>query len=422
MTSCAKALVLLCLLAGCQGTTQVFDNPVVGPPPPRISQPGIAVAAQSDDSGSAKLADDDDTRLLSLTSFTAADPQSVPATGLPGEVAARVNGNPIFVTEVLQPYAGPLEQFRSQASPEEFLRMQRNLIARDLPHYIETAVLVDAVLIKMDAEQKAAVEKQLDTIFEQQLGEMMRLTGAQSVAELQAMLKSKGTSLSAEMQVTGETVPEIRKSWGHRALSAQFLRESLGTIAQPTRPELLEEYHKRVKEYSQPAKVKWQQLQVSYAVHNGQDNARLALARARADLQAGMSFDEVVAKHGDGPLAKLGGHWDWMQPDSIADAALKEALQTLKKGEVSGPIECEKSYMLVRITDSQAARTASFEEEEIQNELRKAVSDRKKAERMATVVAEIKSKAIVETMFDGDAETGDRQETPDAAGNPQVAE
>src|SRR5262245_56663998 len=110
VTSCARALVLLCLLAGCQGTTQVFDNPVVGPPPPRVSQPGIAVAAQSDDTGTASTnASGAQLKLLTYTQDANSD---VPVTGLPGEVAARVNGNPIFVSEVLQPYTEPLEQLR----------------------------------------------------------------------------------------------------------------------------------------------------------------------------------------------------------------------------------------------------------------------------------------------------------------------
>ena len=84
-------------------------------------------------------------------------------------------------------------------------------------------------------------------------------------------------------------------------------------------------------------------------------NARRALAKARAELQAGKSFDEVVKKHGDGPLAALGGHFDWTRPESVADANLKEALTTLKAGEVSLPIESDKACMVIKLTESQPA-------------------------------------------------------------------
>lgn len=397
MTDGSRALVLLFLLAGCQGTSQVFDNPVVGPPPPRVGQ-----AEDKGEVGAARV---------ELTDFTPPAEETIQ----PGDVAARVNGTPIFVSEVLQPYAPQLAKFRSQVSAVEFARMQKNLVQRDLPHYIETAVLVDVVQAQMNDEQKTAVNKQLDTIFEAQLAEMMQAANVQSVAELEIKLKAAGTSLANEMQVTGESLGDIRKSFGNKALSGQYLRETVGTIATPTRKELLAEYESRLKDYSQPARVKWQQLQISFDVHNGQDNARLAMARARADLQAGMSFDEVVKKHGDGAMSKLGGQFDWTEPAGVANPALRDALTTLKNGEVSGPIEGEKAWMLVKITEEQAARTTPFDD--VQPELRAAITKRKRDERVAHVIAEVRAKAVVETMFD-DEPDADRQDSPKHASNP----
>lgn len=415
----SRALVLLCLLAGCQGTSQVFDNPVVGPPPPRVSQPGIAIAAQDPADDSADLPNEPGeigAARLELANFSAPDPKPAAAFGKSGEVAARVNGTPIFAAQVLQPYAAELERFRSTVSPAEFARMQRNLVQRDLPHYIETAALVDIVHAQMNDEQKTAVNKQLDVIFEEQLAALMKVANVQSVPELDALLKSKGTNIANEMQCTGESIAEIRKSFGEKALSGQYLREAVGNIAAPTRKELLAEYESRVKDYSKPTRVKWQQLQVSFAVHNGEDNARLALARARQDLQAGMPFDEVVRKHGDGPLAKLGGAWDWTQPDSVSDAGLREALTSLKDGEVGNPIQGDKAWMLVKVTEKQEAHTTAFDE--VQNELRTAIAKRKRDERVAEILKDVMSKAVIETIFDGEQPKDDRQVSPVKAENP----
>jgi hypothetical protein len=420
------ALVVLCLLAGCQGTSQVFDNPVVGPPPPRVSQPGIAIAAQGpvqDSEGASADPPRDPGEIgaarLELATYSTPDPKSATAFGTPGEVAARVNGTPIFVAEVLQPYAADLERFRSKVSPEEFVRMQQSLVQRDLPHYIETAALVDVVHAQMTDEQKTSVNKQLDLIFDEQLAELMTKSQAQSIPELEAKLTAAGSCIANEMQCTGESLAEIRKSFGNKALSGQYLREAVGAIAAPTRKELLAEYEKRLKDYSQPTRVKWQQLQVSFAVHNGEDNARLALARARQDLQAGVAFDEVVRKHGDGPLASLGGQWDWTRPDSIADVPLRDALTSLENGEVSGPIQGEKAWMVVEITDRQLARTTPFDE--VQNELRTAIAKRKRDDRVAEILKDVMSRAVIETMFDGEAKAGDRQDSPEAAEKPPAS-
>jgi len=418
----SRALVLLCLLAGCQGTSQVFDNPVVGPPPPRVSQPGIAIAAQDPEDASAdppREPGEIGAARLELANFSAPDPKASTAVGMPGEVAARVNGTPILVAEVLQPYAAELERFRSKVSPEEFDRMQRSLVRRDLPHYIETAALVDLVQAKMNDEQKEAVNKQLDTIFDEQIAELMLKAEAQSIPELEAKLKAGGSSIANELQCTGETFAELRKSFGNKALSGQYLREAVGTIAEPTRKELWAEYQSRLKDYSQPTRVKWQQLQISYVAHNGEENASLALARARQDLQAGVPFDEVVRKHGDGPLAKLGGQWDWTQPDGVSDVALREVLSNLKEGDVSDPIRGDKAWMLVKVTEKQLARTTPFDD--VQKELRTALAKRKREERITTILKDMMSKAVVETMFDGEAKPDDQQISPVKVENPPAS-
>jgi hypothetical protein len=84
----------------------VFDNPVVGPPPPRVSSAGIAVAAQNPAPDAATPPAAEGKAEFNLTNFTAPDPHAKPpVTGLPGEIAARVNGTPIFVSDVLSPTA-----------------------------------------------------------------------------------------------------------------------------------------------------------------------------------------------------------------------------------------------------------------------------------------------------------------------------
>jgi parvulin-like peptidyl-prolyl isomerase len=103
-----------------------------------------------------------------------------------------------------------------------------------------------------------------------------------------------------------------------------------------------------------------------------------------------------------------------MQPDSVAEPELRDALKTLKKGEISGPIATEKAYMLVKVIETQPARTTPFEE--VQDELRKSISERKKGERITAVVEKIKSKAIVETMFDGEPVPADAQKSPEPPG------
>ena len=409
--------MLTCLLAGCQGKTRVFDNPVVGPPPPRLPASETAIAAQDSPTDAASTADTGEFRLVDYTSGVDSA-GLVPATGPPGVIAARVNGTPIFMTDVLSPYATKLEALRDEKDARgvrrvqeaDFRRLQVQLVQRDLPQYIETAVLVDKVLSTLDADQKAAVQKQLDQIFDEQIAEMMKQVGVTSIAEMEEKIKAAGSTLANEMQVTGNSLPEIREAFGRKALSTQYLREAIGPDQEVSRTQLLDEYRARIADYSTPAKVKWQQIRISYDRHGGQDGARRILAQALGELHGGASFDDLARKYSDEFLATQGGHWDWTQPESLSDAQLRDVLLATGVDQVADPIQGEQAFLVVRVTGKQAAATKPFAE--VQSELREQIQKREREARITKVLEAAKSQAIIETMFDGLENEQERQVPP----------
>lgn len=401
-------LALICLLAGCQGKTRVFDNPVVGPPPPRLPTSEMSIAAQDSSTESAEAADPGVFRLVDYASGDKTG--ATPITGPPGVVAARVNGTPIFMADVLSPYATQLEGFRKQHGEGQLRQAQIMLVKRDLPQYIETAVLVDKVLSTLDADQKTAVQKQLDTIFDEQIADMMKQVGVTSIAELEAKVTAAGSTLANEMQVTGSTLPEIRESFGRKALSTQYLRETIGPDPEVSRTQLLDEYRASIADYSTPAKVKWQQIRISYERHGGAEGARRVLAQALGELHGGASFDDLARKYSDEFLATQGGHWDWTQPESLSDAQLRAVLESTGVDQVADPIQGDKAFLLVRVTGKQAATTKPFGE--VQAELREQIQKREREQRIMKVLEAAKSQAIIETMFDELENDEERQDSP----------
>lgn len=381
-----RTLLAVCCLAGCQGTTRQFDNPVVGPPPPRISTAEPAQAARVDSSGTVGEAADDDGTVQLASYMEPSEP--VPVTGPPGLIAARVNGTPVFFADVLAPYANQLSQFRTRVSEQEFRRTQLGLVQRDLSHIVDQLILVDAVMSKLDAEHKANVETQLDKFFKQNIEQLMQQHQVSSEAELEALLQTQGSSLAAE-----------RKAFGQREIAAQYVGEKLKNEKEITRQDLLAEYRAHLDEFSQPAQVKWQQLWVSYAKHGDRDGARRVLDAALAELDGGASFDDVVRKYSDEPTASRGGHWDWTRPDSVADEELRQALGTLSVGQTSGVLAGPKAVVVVKITGRRDARTTPFVE--LQDDLRTRIRERRRKEQIQAVLDEARAAAVVETMFDG---------------------
>lgn len=382
-----SALVAVCLLAGCQGKTHVTENPVVGPPPPRI--PGAAeVAAETEQARRNHLdevvqveAVEDGAGQLSV-----GDPEPGPL-GPPGQVAARVNGIPIFTAEVLEPWATRLAEFQAQVPPEHFQELQQQLLRRDLPQYIDQLVLYDQVMNQLDADQHQQMQTQLDKFFQLHLEQLMAQQNLQTLAELQAQLQASGTSLES-----------ARRAFERQEISMQYLRERIEVHPSVSRSELLAEYHARHDEYTQPARVRWQQIRISFARHGGRAGAEAALRKALDDLDGGMSFDEAARTHSDGPLASQGGEWDWTQPDSISDNNLRATLGALSVGQVSQPLELQRAFLIVKLTGSRPQETTPFED--VQDDLRESISSRKRQDSIHKVVDELKSRAVITTMFD----------------------
>jgi parvulin-like peptidyl-prolyl isomerase len=394
-----RVLVVVSLLAGCQGRNVKVDNPVVGPPPPRRPVAQRAYSRETIADAGADPARTSDDRGVEQVSGVDSAPDGGAGIASLGEVAARVNGTPIFVSDVLEPYAGQLARYHEQVArqygaetAERGLRKtQHELVKRDLPEHIEQALVVDAVMGQLDAEKREKLDEQLDKFFADEVGARLKQHNVASAAELDAKLQAEGSSLAAE-----------RRAFGRRLLASQYVREKIGSEPRVSRAELLQEYQSRVAEYTQPDRVKWQQIQIAHAKHGGKDQARRVADALLGDLRSGTSFDEVVRRHAEGPGGVEVSDWDWTQPESVSDTNLRQALEELPAGQVSTLIEGPKAFLIVKIRDKQAAHRKPFEE--VQDELRKKVQERTRKEAVETVVQELRASAVIETMFDGAAE------------------
>jgi parvulin-like peptidyl-prolyl isomerase len=240
---------------------------------------------------------------------------------------------------------------------------------------------------KLDAQHRENVEQQLDKFFKENVQQLMQQNKVSSEADLEALLQANGSSLAAE-----------RKAFGDRELAQQFVAEKLKGDINVSRRDLLTEYHDHPEEFTHPEQVKWQQIAIQYDKHDGRDGAVRVAETILGELDRGMDFDEAARKYSEEALGKSGGHWDWTQPGSVADAELRRALGSLSVGETSGALPGVKACLIVKVTGKRAERTTPFVD--VQDELRKRIEERRRKDRIKAVLDEVRAAAVVETMFD----------------------
>lgn len=365
-------ILLAALTLGCSGRSYDVANPVVGPIPPRVSG---AAEKLADSEGAAKS----DIVQVKLEN----EPLSMTT------VVATVNGRPILAGDILEQYDSRLAQMRPKLTDSQYREAQLSIIKRDLPNLMEQTLMADAVRSKLTKDQLEAVEKQLDVFFEQEVDRLKERFKVKSLAELEHELQQQGASLST-----------MRKMFGERQLAGEYVRARIGTDPPISRHELLEEYQKNLKDYAVPLKVKWQQLQISVAKAGNRAKAAAQMELALAELRGGTSFDEVVRKYSDGPLAANGGHWDWTQPESVANTDVRKALETLPAGQMSNVLTSDNFLQIVKITGRQEAGHTPFGD--VQEQIRKKLIEDRRSVKAKQVVEELKNSAVTTSIFGDD--------------------
>lgn len=368
-----QILLAVALTTGCTGRSYDVANPVVGPVPPRR-------AAAAEQYAQLELSESSDIVQVKL--------ENEPL--LMTTVVATVNGRPILAGDVLEPFESRLNEMRPKLTEAQFREAQLSIIKRDLPRLMEQTLLAEAIRSKLTKDQLDTVERQVDIYFEQDIQDLKQRLKVSSLAELEHAMQQQGMSLSTR-----------RRMFGERLLAGEYIKAKVGNSDPPiSRQELLDDYQKRLEEYATPTQIKWQQLQISVAKAGNRAKAAARMELALAELREGTSFDEVVRKYSDGPLATNGGHWDWTQPESVANSDIRKALETLKEGQVSPVLTSDNFLQLVKVTGRRDASHTPFGE--VQEKIRQKLIEERRAAKAKAVVQELKAAAVTTSIFGDD--------------------
>jgi len=370
--------MLAAALPGCTGHNVKVDHPVVGPPPPRIrNETAVAYNDPIDESAGRATV-----KQVSATDELGPIPMTA--------VAARVNGQPILVGTVLSQARSKLKQIEAHLTPQQYpqyRQAQLDAIGEFLPSHIEQTLMVQSVKSKLKDEQLKSVNEQLEKGFDKYLHEqVMTKMNVQSTTEVEAILQQQGLTLQV-----------MHDMWVDRALATEYMRAKMEAPAPVTAPELRAAYHEHTADFTEPARIKWQQIQISFAKYNGQANAQAAAQEALAALGRGASFDAVAKQYSDGADAANGGHWDWTEVESLTEE-LRVPLSDLPELTPSEVIPTSRNFQIVQVEERVPVRTKPFED--VQDELKQQIQEKRQRDKFKRIIDELKATAVIETILD----------------------
>ena len=380
------ASLLLSLLAGCEGTGSKVKDPVVPPPPRRISMEESSKAPVQDDATElAAAADSDSGEVRPASSSDGTGDSGVARIASPhprGEVAAVVNGQPIFYDDVLVPATPQLKQAKAQLSPTEYKRFRRMVAEKFIEQYIEQELLLQALRRKLKPEQFDGLQASLNKQVDEDLKKQMKSLGVSSIGELEVELRK--SELSVEVM-------------RHKIRSQKMAEQFLASKAMPRdgfdRPDLLAHYREHLEDYKVEARVRWQQIDLENSKHGGpQATEKLARDLVR-QLRSGADFDALAREHSNGPTAKTGGIRDWTTEGSLAYAEVDTALFEMPIGAISEPFPIKESFWIVKVLDRDDARYKQFEE--MQDAIKEDLRRKQFSKSVKELLAELRQNAVI---------------------------
>lgn len=391
-------------LFGCETTPKV-DNPVLGPPPPRLESAlkqqkleETAVARHTQDRNELIEGDfsesDNPFETPIVTASTTSEEISVSPAGEDVEelrdstVVAIVNGLPLFVSDILGVYEFQLLQAEQRMEPEDYKKLRQALVKRDLKGHVERLLLLHEMKSTLKKEQLDQLNQHLETAFDdQRVPELQKQMGVNSPQELEEKLNSQGRSLIFEKDL-----------FMKQQAAVQFMAVKAKAKDQFSREEVLARYRSRIKDYEVPAKVQWQRIRITYSKHGGKDKAIAVLDEVIHKLQSGADFGEIAKQYSDGTRSDKNGSWGWTRRGSLAEAEIEEALFSLPVGEVSQVFETESSFQIVKVNGRKEAGHVPFAD--VQGKLEQSMITESRMKATKDILDKLYAKAIIESKFE----------------------
>jgi len=285
-------------------------------------------------------------------------------------------------------------------SPEEAKYGRVNMLRGMLQQTIQAKMMGEAFLLKQvgtqDAEKRDEVQQMMQTrarklFFENQIPHMMKKLDLTKLTELDQKLKEEGTSLKTQQR---EFIDSM--------LGRMYLQEMVDQDPTVTILEIHQYYEQHREEFQQEARARWEQLTVRFDRFPTREAAAEALAKMGNEALFGGNMQAVAREQSQEPFASSGGLHDWTSRGSLASEKLEAQIFSLPLNKMSPFIEDDDGFHIVKVLERTDAGIQPVSE--LQDEIREKIRKQKILDSEEALLAEMRTKVPVWTLFPEDVE------------------
>lgn len=238
------------------------------------------------------------------------------------------------------------EDRQSNTTPAEAAERRKNLL-RDM---IDKQLLLSRGK-ELGLNADAEVIRQLD--------EIRKSNHLDTMEDLEKAARQQGVSFE-----------DFKASIRDRVITQMVVRDEVGRRlgSQMTQAQEQAYYEAHKQDFMQPEQIKLSEILIPTPADA--NDAAIAQAQAKADgietqLKAGGNFEELAKANSGGPTAAQGGELGMYKRGSLGQV-LEDQTFNLKAGEWTAPIRTKQGFVILKVTDHQAAGVAPLKDVEPQ--------------------------------------------------------
>jgi peptidyl-prolyl cis-trans isomerase SurA len=288
-------------------------------------------------------------------------PAVLPADTIVEEIVARVNNEIVTRSEYVRS-RDQLKQEVQQQEPSDadraFADKQKDVL-RDL---------IDQQLLLQKGKDLGITG---DTELVKKLDEMRKQMNLETMEDLEKAAQAQGASYE-----------EFKQNLRNQIITQRVIGQEVGSKLAMNKDEVAKFYNAHKAEMERPEAVRLSEVLVAPkppvkpAGLNGkpepateaENEAALAAAQAKAQdlleqLHKGATFADLAKKNSDGPSAKDGGDLSYFNRGTLAKE-LEDKVFALKAKDVTDVIRTKQGYVILQVTEHQAAGIPTLKEAE----------------------------------------------------------
>uniref|UniRef100_UPI003568407C peptidylprolyl isomerase n=1 Tax=Novipirellula sp. TaxID=2795430 RepID=UPI003568407C len=227
--------------------------------------------------------------------------------------------------------------------------------------------------------------------FESELPQLKKQYKVTDIAELDALLREKGSSLASRQRDFTDAM------LGHLYIRSKVEKDPTVSIA-----DINQYYNEHLDDYRHPAEATWEQLTVLFSNFASREDAMKAISEMGREAYFGGNLQAVARAKSQEPFASSGGLHDWTAKGSLASDVLDQQIFSLPLNAMSEIIEDETGYHILRVLDR---REAGFNPlSGAQDEIRAKIREQKITDSQKNVMKDMQKRVQVWSLFPEDIE------------------